>query len=116
MVDDIVAARKEFAARGVEITEVRHFENGEWLEGKGGDWNAFAFFDDPNGNGWACRSDPHPSDERRTAASIGRRPLRSRAGELEIHKTPEGCTARRRSPTSAASSPISVTPRSRPPK
>ncbi len=60
VVDDIVAARQELAARGVEITEIRHFENGEWHEGKGGDWNAFAFFDDPDGNGWALQERPAP--------------------------------------------------------
>ena len=60
VVDDIVAAREELAARGVDISEVRHFENGEWSEGKGGDWNAFAFFDGPDGNGWALQERPAP--------------------------------------------------------
>ena len=74
MVDDIDAGREELAARGVEISEVRHFEDGEWVEGKGGDWNAFAFFDDPDGNGWACRSAPHPRtcDEPRRASGSNR--------------------------------------------
>ena len=53
VVDDIVAARDELAERGVDISEVRHFENG-----KGGDWNSFAFFDDPDGNGWALQERP----------------------------------------------------------
>ena len=58
VVDDIVAAREELAARGVDITEVRHFDGGEWREGKGGDWNAFAFFSDPDGNGWTLQERP----------------------------------------------------------
>lgn len=58
VVDDIVAARDALAERGVDITEVRHFEGGEWLEGKGGDWNSFAFFSDPDGNGWALQERP----------------------------------------------------------
>ena len=59
LVDDIAAARAELAARGVEITVVRHFENGEWLEGKGGPWNSFASFADPDGNGWLLQQTPN---------------------------------------------------------
>jgi catechol 2,3-dioxygenase-like lactoylglutathione lyase family enzyme len=58
VVDDIIAARDELAGRGVDITEVRHFEDGEWIDGKGGDWNSFAFFSDPDGNGWALQERP----------------------------------------------------------
>jgi catechol 2,3-dioxygenase-like lactoylglutathione lyase family enzyme len=58
VVDDIVAARDELAGRGVDITEVRHFDDGEWLEGRGGDWNSFAFFSDPDGNGWSLQQRP----------------------------------------------------------
>jgi catechol 2,3-dioxygenase-like lactoylglutathione lyase family enzyme len=55
VVDDVQAARDELAGRGVDVTEVRHFADGEWRPGKGGPWNAFAFFDDPDGNGWVLQ-------------------------------------------------------------
>jgi catechol 2,3-dioxygenase-like lactoylglutathione lyase family enzyme len=29
-----------------------------WEDGKGGDWNSFVFFDDPDGNGWAVQESP----------------------------------------------------------
>jgi catechol 2,3-dioxygenase-like lactoylglutathione lyase family enzyme len=58
VVDDIEKARQELADRGVDITPVRHFDNGEWIDGKGGDWNSFAFFDDPDGNGWTLQERP----------------------------------------------------------
>ena len=55
VVEDIEAAHAELTARGLDIGPIRHFENGEWLDGKGGQWNSFAFFDDPDGNGWALQ-------------------------------------------------------------
>ena len=58
VVADIDKARQELADRGVDITPVRHFDNGEWIDGKGGDWNSFAFFDDPDGNGWTLQERP----------------------------------------------------------
>jgi catechol 2,3-dioxygenase-like lactoylglutathione lyase family enzyme len=58
VVDDIEAAHAELSARGLDISPIRHFENGEWLDGKGGPWNSFAFFDDPDGNGWALQERP----------------------------------------------------------
>jgi catechol 2,3-dioxygenase-like lactoylglutathione lyase family enzyme len=58
VVTDIEAARAELVERGLEISPVRHYENGEWIEGKGGDWNSFAFFDDPDGNGWVLQERP----------------------------------------------------------
>jgi len=55
VVTDVEAARAELVERGVEVSEVRHFEDGVVLEGPGGDWNSFAFFSDPDGNGWAVQ-------------------------------------------------------------
>jgi len=55
VVEDIEAAHAELTARGLDIGPIRHFENGEWFDGKGGQWNSFAFFDDPDGNGWALQ-------------------------------------------------------------
>jgi catechol 2,3-dioxygenase-like lactoylglutathione lyase family enzyme len=58
VVDDIDAARAELSGRGVEVSAVRHFENGAWLDGHGGRWNSFADFKDPDGNGWTLQERP----------------------------------------------------------
>jgi catechol 2,3-dioxygenase-like lactoylglutathione lyase family enzyme len=58
VVDDIDAARAELSGRGVEVSGVRHFENGVWLEGHGGRWNSFADFKDPDGNRWTLQERP----------------------------------------------------------
>jgi catechol 2,3-dioxygenase-like lactoylglutathione lyase family enzyme len=58
VVSDIDATHAELVKRGLEISPIRHFEAGEWLDGKGGDWNSFAFFKDPDGNGWALQERP----------------------------------------------------------
>ena len=47
MVDDIEAAHAELSGRGVEVSEVQHF-----------DWGSFVFFSDPDGNGWAVQQLP----------------------------------------------------------
>ncbi len=61
VVADIEAAHAELTGRGVEITPVRHMDNGEWIDGKGGEWNSFFFFSDPDGNGWAVQEKPAAS-------------------------------------------------------
>jgi catechol 2,3-dioxygenase-like lactoylglutathione lyase family enzyme len=59
VVTDIEAARAELVARGVEVGPIRHFEDGEWRDGKGGPWNSFANFSDPDGNGWTLQETPN---------------------------------------------------------
>jgi len=58
VVDDVDAARSELAERGVNVSAVLHFENGVRLDGRGGDWNSFVFFTDPDGNGWVIQERP----------------------------------------------------------
>jgi catechol 2,3-dioxygenase-like lactoylglutathione lyase family enzyme len=65
VVSDIDAARAELVERGVDVSEVRHFEAGEWVPGpdpQRRDSSSFAFFTDPDGNSWvlqeAGRSEP----------------------------------------------------------
>jgi hypothetical protein len=58
VVSDVEAARAQLAERGVEVTPVRHIENGVWTDGPGGDWNSFIFFSDPDGNEWAVQQKP----------------------------------------------------------
>ncbi len=58
VVSDINAARAELVERGVEVSGVFHFEDGVRLEGRGGDWNSFLSFSDPDGNGWVVQERP----------------------------------------------------------
>jgi catechol 2,3-dioxygenase-like lactoylglutathione lyase family enzyme len=63
IVDDILAAREEIAARGVEISEVWHDAGGVWHHAGDKDrlsgpdperktYASFASFTDPDGNAW----------------------------------------------------------------
>ena len=58
VVSDIEAARAELIERGVEASPVQHMEGGAWVEGRGGEWNSFVFFGDPDGNGWVLQERP----------------------------------------------------------
>jgi catechol 2,3-dioxygenase-like lactoylglutathione lyase family enzyme len=60
VVPDIEAARAELVARGVEASPVQHVVDGGgvWVEGRGGEWNSFVFFSDPDGNGWVLQERP----------------------------------------------------------
>jgi len=46
------------AERGVDVSEVMHFEKGVRLQGRGEDWNSFVFFSDPDGNAWVVQERP----------------------------------------------------------
>lgn len=58
VVPDIEAARAELVERGVETGPVQHMDEGSWVEGRGGGWNSFVFFSDPDGNGWVLQERP----------------------------------------------------------
>lgn len=58
VVPDIEIARAELVERGVEASPVQHVDEGVWVEGRGGEWNAFVFFSDPDGNGWVLQERP----------------------------------------------------------
>ena len=58
VVPDIDAARSELAGRGVDVSEVQHFESGGMVPGpdpEGRDYGSYAFFSDPDGNSWAVQ-------------------------------------------------------------
>ncbi|MGC5170414.1 VOC family protein [Microbacterium sp. DT81.1] len=61
VVDDVDAARDELVERGVDVSAVAHFEGGVRREGRGGDWNSFVFFVDPDGNAWVIQERPSRS-------------------------------------------------------
>ncbi|MEO3867430.1 VOC family protein [Nonomuraea sp. B12E4] len=55
VVPDIEAARNELLERQVNVSPVQHYEGSELVDGPGGRWNSFVFFDDPDGNGWVLQ-------------------------------------------------------------
>ncbi|MCY0929001.1 VOC family protein [Streptomyces sp. H27-H1] len=63
-VTDIEAAREELVGRGVDVSPVRHVGEAGWTEGKGGTWNSFMTFEDPDGNGWTIQEAPSDLAER----------------------------------------------------
>jgi catechol 2,3-dioxygenase-like lactoylglutathione lyase family enzyme len=63
VVSDIEAARAELVERGVEVSEIRHYESGRWVPGpdpQRGDYRSFADFSDPDGNTWVLQEVNHP--------------------------------------------------------
>ncbi len=59
---DLRGVRAELAARGVEISEIQRYDQqARGFRPAEGDlevFNAFAFFNDPDGNGWAVQQGP----------------------------------------------------------
>ena len=49
---------RSWSSRGVPLSPVRHHDGTGFVDGKGGDWNSFCFFEDPDGNGWAIQESP----------------------------------------------------------
>ena len=58
VVANIEAAREHLVQRGIDVSPVRHVDNGTWLDGPGGPWNSFIFFSDPDGNAWTVQEKP----------------------------------------------------------
>jgi catechol 2,3-dioxygenase-like lactoylglutathione lyase family enzyme len=57
-VADIEAAHADLTARGAPISSIQHHDGTGFVEGKGGRYNSFIFFEDPDGNGWAIQESP----------------------------------------------------------
>jgi catechol 2,3-dioxygenase-like lactoylglutathione lyase family enzyme len=58
VVSDISSWRARLAERGVDVTEVQVFDSGSFRPSRDGDTLdnvGFAFFSDPDGNGWALQ-------------------------------------------------------------
>jgi catechol 2,3-dioxygenase-like lactoylglutathione lyase family enzyme len=58
VVADIQAAREHLVQRGVDVSPVRHVDDGRWVDGPSGPWNSFVFFSDPDGNAWTVQEKP----------------------------------------------------------
>jgi catechol 2,3-dioxygenase-like lactoylglutathione lyase family enzyme len=57
-VADIEAAHADLASRGVSVSTIQHHDGQGFVDGPGGDYNSFFFFEDPDGNGWAVQQSP----------------------------------------------------------
>jgi catechol 2,3-dioxygenase-like lactoylglutathione lyase family enzyme len=55
VVPDIDAAHAHLVEHGVDVSEIQHYEGAERVSGRGGRWNSFVFFEDPDGNSWAVQ-------------------------------------------------------------
>ena len=55
VVSDIEAARRTLLERGVEVSDVQQFGQRGPEPGHGGNYNAFVFFKDPDGNNWGVQ-------------------------------------------------------------
>lgn len=60
VVDDLDVARDALAGRDVPVSGIEHFEGPTPVPGRGGPWNSFVFFTDPDGNGWVVQERPAP--------------------------------------------------------
>lgn len=58
VVDDIDAAWAHLVDHGIDAGPIQHFIDGAWIDGKGGPWNSFVRFSDPDGNGWVLQERP----------------------------------------------------------
>jgi catechol 2,3-dioxygenase-like lactoylglutathione lyase family enzyme len=58
VVSDIEAARAELVERDVAVSQIQHYEGATLVAGRGGDWNSFIFFSDPDGNSWVVQERP----------------------------------------------------------
>jgi catechol 2,3-dioxygenase-like lactoylglutathione lyase family enzyme len=58
VVADIEAAHADLASRGVPVSSIQHHDGTGMVDGRGGDWNSFVFFSDPDGNNWAVQESP----------------------------------------------------------
>jgi catechol 2,3-dioxygenase-like lactoylglutathione lyase family enzyme len=64
VVGDVEQAREELVARGVEVSEVFHFEPTGQVSGPDparADYGSFAQFADPDGNVWLLQEVGHPA-------------------------------------------------------
>ena len=58
VVADVDAVHAQLVGRGAAVIPVSHYEGAPLEERRGGDWNSFIFFDDPDGNAWTVQEWP----------------------------------------------------------
>ncbi|MEU7002560.1 TIGR03086 family metal-binding protein [Nonomuraea sp. NPDC046570] len=92
VVDDIEAAREELLGRGVQAGPIHHYGPEGMAEGRGGDWNSFVSFADPDGNGWVLQERPAVRDSAQESLDRLSRAL-DQTGALIEAARPEQATA-----------------------
>jgi predicted enzyme related to lactoylglutathione lyase len=58
VVSDIEITRAELVERGMDVSEIRHFESSTWVPGpdpQRRDYSSYADFSDPDGNTWVLQ-------------------------------------------------------------
>ena len=58
VVSDIETTRAELVERGMDVSEIRHFESSTWVPGpdpQRRDYSSYADFSDPDGNTWVLQ-------------------------------------------------------------
>lgn len=58
VVNDLDAARAFLLERGVDASPIQHYGEAGFEDGRGGPWNSFVFFADPDGNAWTVQERP----------------------------------------------------------
>jgi catechol 2,3-dioxygenase-like lactoylglutathione lyase family enzyme len=61
VVTDIIAIREELARRGVDVSDIYHFEEGKRVPGPDPEhrnYGSYAHFSDPDGNSWVLQEVP----------------------------------------------------------
>ena len=97
-VGDIDAAHAQLVERGVDVSPIRHVDQaqGGWADGKGGVYNSFILFKDPDGNGWAIQESPllggagsgeRMTDTARIDAILGGLPVDQRVALQHLRET-----------------------------
>jgi predicted enzyme related to lactoylglutathione lyase len=61
VVSDLDAARETLVGNGVDAGKIHHYQKGVPADGRGGPWNSFVRFTDPDGNVWIVQE--RPKDE-----------------------------------------------------
>lgn len=65
VVTDIEAAHAELVGRGVEVSDIRHFDGTDWKPGADPNhsrYNSFADLKDPDGNTWVLQEVPEADE------------------------------------------------------
>ena len=58
VVANVDNVRQVLLNNGVNVSSVQHYEGTQFVEGRGGRWNSFIFFSDPDGNEWVVQERP----------------------------------------------------------
>ncbi len=58
VVADVGAVRTMLLEHGVDVSSIQNYDGTKFVDGRGGRWNSFIFFSDPDGNEWIVQERP----------------------------------------------------------